>query len=180
MIGSTSGLNDSYQQVVLDLVSAQIGRDSLLSLHVNGGSMAPLLRPGDIVTVQPVRPEVLRSGDLILVRRPAELVTHRLLDVDAQGWHTKGDSCRRADEPVLAKDILGRVVTVERGAVHLDLQSRRWALANQWLSVLGRLEAAVSRRVGAHQPTSYMSRAAWASAPFRVLIRLTIWLLLKV
>ena len=179
MIGPTPDQADSYQQVALDLVSGPTGRASLLNLHVIGDSMAPLLRPGDLVTAQPVQPDVLRLGDMIVVRHPSDLITHRLVAVDEQGWHTKGDNCHRADEPVTVQAIVGRVVAIKRGDVRLDVQSRRWAIANPWIGAWGRWEVASSRLLGTDHPACPSTRSRWVSAPFRVLMRLAVWLLLK-
>ena len=178
-MGPTPGQADSYQQVALDLVAGPTGRAGLLNLHVIGDSMAPLLRPGDRVTVQPVQPDALRLGDMIVVRHPSDLITHRLVAVDEQGWHTKGDNCHRADEPVAVQAIVGRVVAIERGGVPLDLLNRRWAIANRWIGVWGRWEVASSRLLGTDHLACPSTRVRRVSAPFRALMRLAVWLLLK-
>ena len=63
-----------------------------LRLTVTSDSMRPLLRVGDGVVVQPIDPSALQPGDVIVVQRGGEWITHRLVAVDERGWHTHGDN----------------------------------------------------------------------------------------
>ena len=167
----------TYQQIALDLTLAEASSQECLSLHVSGHSMAPLLRPGDVVMAQPVSPESLCRGDLVVVHRPAELITHRLVAVDEQGWHTKGDNCHQTDAPVRAPAILGRVVAVERGCARLDLTSPRWARVNRWLGRLGGWEARLARQIAARKAARPADRLV--AVFFRVLTRLVLFVPLR-
>lgn len=87
-----------------------------LQLRVNGDSMAPTLFSGELLHVVP--PEIAsgrpRIGDLIVVRRGDELVTHRLVGQRGAAWLTLGDNRRALDPPVVPEDVLGRVAAVYR------------------------------------------------------------------
>lgn len=77
------------------------------------GSMAPLIRAGDIVAFQPVDPERLRPGDVILAAdpaRPGQLLTHRVAAVRADlSLVTRGDANPDVDAtPVPPDAVLGR------------------------------------------------------------------------
>jgi signal peptidase I len=171
---------DAYQQIARDLACVEMGADGRLGLHVTSDSMAPLLRPGDMVMAQRVMPEALRRGDLIVVRRPDDLITHRLVAVEAQGCLTKGDNCHFADAPVPAQTILGRVVAIKRGDLRVDLTSRRWAVVNRWLGELGWWEARLSRRFNGGGPAGNPPSTRWVAVFFRILTRAILFLPLKV
>jgi hypothetical protein len=173
-----------YHQIAIELTRAGPAADSPLVLHVVGNSMVPLLRAGDRVMIQSVELVTLRRGDLVVVQRAGEWVTHRLVEVNALGWHTKGDSVRCADSPVLAEAIQGRVVAIERNGKRIDLQSRRWLAVNRWLGGLGWLEAQVFRAarrlktglMGTESRPWLSTLASLTAIPFRVLIRLLVGL----
>ncbi len=167
----------TYQQIALDLALAEASSQERLSLHVLGHSMAPLLRPGDVVMAQPVSLESLRQGDLVVVHRPTELITHRLVAVDEQGWHTKGDNCHQADTPIRAPAILGRVVAIERGCARLDLTSLGWARVNRWLGWLGKWEARLARQIAARKAARPADRLM--AVFFRALTRLVLFVPLR-
>jgi len=160
-----------YQHIALDLARVETGQDGRLGLHVVSCSMLPLLRPGDLVQVRRMPVEALRQGDVIVVNSAGNPITHRLVMVDAQGWHTKGDSCTFADPPVPAEAIWGRVVSVERGDTCLDLQNRRWSLVNRCVGALSCWQVQVARHLGG------IRLAGW---PFRVMSRLVLEVSLRV
>jgi hypothetical protein len=137
--------------------------------------MMPFLRPDDLVKLRPVSVGSLHRGDVIVVRYASGPVTHRLVWVDAQGWHTKGDHCALADLPVSAEAILGRVVSVERGAARLDLQNRRWSLVNRCVGALAYWETQIRQRLGSTRLAGRPLFARMATWPLRVLA----WLVLE-
>jgi signal peptidase len=81
-------------------------------LVVTSGSMAPGIRPGDLVLIDPAPQARPRTGDVVTYRRPgASPVTHRVVGRDAAGdYRTKGDANVQADpQPVPPERVLGRV-----------------------------------------------------------------------
>ena len=148
MTGAMSNSAEAYRQIALDLACVEASHDGPLGLHVTGYSMIPLLRPGDVVMAQPVEWHRLCRGDLVVVRRPDDVITHRLVAVGEQDYLTKGDNCCSADAPVSPAAILGRVVAIERGNVRVDLQGRRWTWVNRWLGKVGWWEVCAARRIG--------------------------------
>jgi hypothetical protein len=126
--------------VVADLLSQGVR----VRFRASGASMAPTITDGDTITVEPVAPARLRRGDVVLVRRRGAVVAHRLvarrrkpdgeLDLLLRGDAADGD-----DAPVLAADVLGRVVEVERagGRSRPSSWNARLAARARWLA--GRL-----------------------------------------
>ena len=134
----SSGLG-SYRRVAQDLVGA-VPEGGVLRLSVTSNSMRPLLRPGDMVVAEVIAPGALQCGDIVVVRRDGELITHRFIMAGAQGWRTRGDNACGPDPAVAAQMIVGRGVTIERGDQVIDLRLGRWPLLNRWLGRLGRIE----------------------------------------
>ncbi len=88
---------------------------------VRGSSMFPLLSTGDSVIV--TSPDNLKEGDIILFRDRENLVCHRLVRIINQEgevyYITRGDALFSTDRPVMAKDVIGKVIDVERKRVSL-------------------------------------------------------------
>ena len=149
-----------------------------LRLSVSGDSMRPLLRAGDMVEVERVPPAELRAGDIVVVQRQGEFVTHRLLRVDERGWHTHGDGTRSLDVPVAADEIVGRVVTLERGEKRLDLQPARWRVSDRMIRMIDCWKLSVLGAARRWQPrTENQSAGRWSSAlawPFQMSIRIIV------
>lgn len=132
--------SDRYTNIALDLLQQSGLAGGAIRLPVTGTSMLPLLQPGDAVWLQSIDPAALRPGDLMLIRQQGVLLTHRLIAVRPQHWQTKGDNNPLADPPITAQQIVGRIVTVERGSTSLDLRRRGWRIASRLLAWSGRIE----------------------------------------
>ena len=89
---------------------------------VTTGSMAPALKVGSVVIVEPVAPEEVREGDIITFRLNGvddTVVTHRVTRIGYNSplfFKTKGDANTVADPfTVPSRDLVGKVI------VHLPL-----------------------------------------------------------
>ena len=77
---------------------------------VAGMSMWPVLSPGDVVEVEPLRGTgVPRPGDIVAIREEAGVVVHRLIHAAAGRAVTWGDNATAGDPPRRPGDILGIV-----------------------------------------------------------------------
>src|SRR5579884_2713128 len=86
--------------------------------HVNmkalGSSMLPSIWPGDIVLIASAGSEQFEVGAIVVIRKSAGLLIHRLIARAA--WLTsRGDAMPQADPPVRPGDVLGKVTKVYRG-----------------------------------------------------------------
>lgn len=85
---------------------------------VSSGSMAPWLRPGDIVLAQPASQADLEEGDIVVFRNATgQRITHRLVARQAGGdWSTKGDANPTVDAATVdSADITGVIrLTIPR------------------------------------------------------------------
>ena len=94
--------------------------------RATGESMHPTIRAGEAITVMPVAPSDLRIADVVLYRTETSVLAHRVLcrqkAAGARGaFLVRGDACSDCDEPVAEDQILGRVVSVERGGRRITL-----------------------------------------------------------
>jgi hypothetical protein len=137
--------------------------------------MRPLLRTGDVVVVQPLDPRTAQPGQILVVQRGGEWITHRLVGVDSHGWHTHGDNTSYTDEAASADQIVGRVCAIERGDQTIDLQQPHWQAIDRRVNRVQRLQlrvVAAARTVGGSQSGSAKrGLAALINWPFHVAIR---------
>jgi signal peptidase I len=113
---------------------SQLSADLLRHGHsvrfrATGESMHPTIRAGDAITVQPVVPSDLRYADIMLYRTERSVLAHRVVGrlkaAGARGaFLVRGDACMDCDEPVAEAQVLGKVVTVERGDRLIALDRR--------------------------------------------------------
>jgi signal peptidase I len=104
-----------------DLAADVIRRFGTLRLRVNGFSMLPSIWPGDVACVSSVDRDAYRPGDVVLYARNRRLFVHRLVEMTGEAVVTRGDALLDPDPPVRAGDLLGRVVSIERGGSRVDL-----------------------------------------------------------
>jgi signal peptidase I len=102
-------------------LSIQLLRDGhQVRIPAGGFSMFPYLRKADLLQVEPVSPESLEPGDIIVFQRKKQLIAHRLSGIERSGSKddfkaiTIGDACVEYDEPVHAGNYLGKVTSCTR------------------------------------------------------------------
>jgi hypothetical protein len=114
-----------------------------------GGSMSPLLRPGDAIRVGPA-PSRLRAGDVVLYLSGEVLVAHRVIRTPSarsgSPLRVKGDFAAGQAESLPRSRVLGLVLARDRNGERLDLRTpfhlflgRCLALASPWAVGLGLL-----------------------------------------
>lgn len=109
-----------------------------LPLRIVGGSMAPFLRPGDLVRLLPLDPGGPRIGELVALAADAgHVVVHRVVARQGERVVTRGDASPAADGAVA---LLARVVAAERAGRPLRLGLRRGRRLLAWLSRRGLLQ----------------------------------------
>jgi len=83
-----------------------------------GSSMAPAIRPGDVLTLEPADPATLAPGDIVLVSRDEIFVVHRLVQIIELSARPhlilRGDAMPQDDPPVHFSHLLGKVCAIER------------------------------------------------------------------
>jgi signal peptidase len=87
-----------------------------------GRSMTPTIRENETITINPVSASTVRKGDIILYSNKTGVIAHRVVRIrkkDASlqphSFILRGDASITDDKPVAPGQVLGKVVSVERG-----------------------------------------------------------------
>jgi signal peptidase len=118
--------------------SARTAEEALRWIPVEGDSMWPSLRAGDVAGVEPLV-HAPRPGEVVLARFPHALVLHRVRWCDERTCALRGDNSPQEDPLLPASRILGRVRQVRRRGVVL---AEGW---DQGPVRLGRWRVAIKR-----------------------------------
>lgn len=122
------------EPLIFDLLAQGLS----VEFRVTGSSMAPLIRPLDILSVAPVNTETLRCGDVIAWKRGrGHLVVHRVISVGQQSFVTRGDAVNSADGAIDTSQVVGKVIALTRNG-----RSKKFGLGPErvflaWLSNQG-------------------------------------------
>ncbi len=134
--------NDRSESSIFQLLTSELIAGGYgLRFQAMGRSMLPTIEDGEIVHVKPVAADMLRIGDIVLLRTGEQFKAHRIIRKRGQCFITRGDSGVDTDGEIRCDQILGRVIAKEavssRRLVRLDgmkarleffaLETRRWA-----------------------------------------------------
>ncbi|MBC2717238.1 MAG: signal peptidase I [Desulfobacteraceae bacterium] len=104
-----------------------------ISLKVWGGSMAPLIRAGDYISLRLTQSDNLRPGDVVAFLQNEDITVHRLIKkkkVNGQRWF-----CQKGDNLLgwawIPEDkVLGRVESIQNADGIQDMTGRPWVWLN--------------------------------------------------
>jgi len=119
-MNNANKLIDSNQQLLLDLTTQLLRDGKSVRFRAPGRSMYPTIREGEAITVEPILPSQIKVGDIILHRLDDSVIAHRVARIDrkqggALRFILRSDTWGQYDEPVHADQIMGKVVSAERG-----------------------------------------------------------------
>lgn len=138
-------MSDSSESVIRSLLES----GQAIRFQARGRSMAPFIRDGDTLTVEPVKPAALRLGAILFCVAPdGRFLCHRVLDLKKHGATltalTRGDALTGPREVIPETAILGLVVARERNgkSTPLDTPSARligrlWTFSQTWRAKAG-------------------------------------------
>ncbi|OGV69352.1 MAG: hypothetical protein A2283_08170 [Lentisphaerae bacterium RIFOXYA12_FULL_48_11] len=104
-----------------DLASRSVLKDQLrkglpISLTARNNSMAPLIVDSDQLTVAPLKNNILKQNDILLIESGSDWIVHRLLTIrhtrNGQLLITKGDNTTGLDLPTDVSKALGRITEI--------------------------------------------------------------------
>ena len=141
----------SPQHLFSDMVTELLERGHSARFQAPGRSMHPTIREGEKITVEPVEPRAVRTGDIILYRTKTGVIAHRVIRIVQRDFFSeaalraersvlkprpspsqpsslspqhlfflRGDASVNCDRPVEGRQILGKVVSVERDGRLID------------------------------------------------------------
>jgi len=120
----------SANHLLIDLSTELLGRGKSVRFRAPGRSMYPTIRENETITVEPVAPQDVKVGDIILYRLEESVIAHRVIRIERREGNAHrfilcDDTLGTLDDPVEAEQVLGKVVSVERAGRSIDLYSRR-------------------------------------------------------
>jgi hypothetical protein len=109
-------LRESTSTLLIERAVRSRGR---ARIRVLGTSMAPSVLPGDWVDVQRAELRAISPGEIILFSRDERLFVHRAVSCvqnpETPILITRGDRLDHDDPPVTSAELLGRVISIQRG-----------------------------------------------------------------
>lgn len=138
-------MTDTREAILRTLLEA--GKSIRFQAH--GRSMAPFIRDGDTLTIEPAKPSDLRRGAILFCSAPDNrFLCHRILSLRRHKGvitaYTRGDALTGQREAIPEAAILGLVVASQRNGKsnRLDTLSSRfigqlWACGQTWRAKIG-------------------------------------------
>lgn len=131
----------SLKQAELSSISNEVlERGGLFCFKAHGSSMYPFIRDGDILTVQPIEIETLTIGDVAFYRSAWDrVIVHRIVEKKITNGQCvlimRGDSGLNTNEHVPVDQVLGRVMSIQRGQKIIQLDDKFWKLTSRlWIT----------------------------------------------
>lgn len=137
----TTTLETSYTgSESAELLAEILQSGAAVRIQVTGSSMRPIIRSGDLVLIRKVSAPNLHRGDIVwFINTDGKYMAHRILHKQVRAgkvyFHTKGDAQVEYDPWTPADKIVGKIYAVEKGRPNrpsriLHLETSGWQLAN--------------------------------------------------
>jgi len=134
-------VTNPHHDLIKDLIDIELSIGDQIQFRVVSNSMAPIIEVGDSVLVNISEFDAIKRGDIIVIQREDDFLTHRAIKLKDGGWLTKGDNSVFFDPLSKAENIIGYVVSVEKGNQPIEFQTSSWARNNRILAKFSELEA---------------------------------------
>lgn len=113
----------------MPVIRSALERGQRVRMTVNGSSMLPFVRDGDVVELEPVHSSP-RVGDVVLLRCSGErYVMHRVVRKEGDALFIRGDAQPRSEGPFAPRDVLGRISLSQRNGHTRALDRGVWRFA---------------------------------------------------
>jgi len=121
-VDSISCTSTDFAQLSAEL----LGAGTAVRFEAHGGSMSPLVRDGDVLTVRPADPGSIRLGDLVLVTDEhgcplVHRVVRRAAGPEGIRLTVQGDQVSRPHGVIPATRVYGRVTAIKRAGRRIDV-----------------------------------------------------------
>jgi len=109
-------------------IADALKRRGRISMYVQGTSMLPLVRPGDVALIRRDKLENMRSGDVVLFQRGNHLLAKRIGEDDDLAAHRElemdGEDLENSSNPRDGQECLGQIVRLQRKEEQIDLTAK--------------------------------------------------------
>ena len=86
------------QHLFPDIASELLERGHSVRFQAPGRSMHPTIKEGETITVKPVEPRAVRTGDIILYRMKTGVIAHRVIRIEQKA--TSGEAMFKAERTI--------------------------------------------------------------------------------
>jgi len=103
----------------VELTTELLSLGACVRFQARGQSMYPAIRDGEIIKVEPVEPSHIKKGDIVLYRMKKGVIAHRVVRIERRNgglpfFVLRGDTMETCDGIVEPRQVIGRVISVER------------------------------------------------------------------
>jgi len=138
---------EAYLDVVMSIWAE---RHEKTTCPIRGDCMSPLIRQGDVLTIEHGEC-TLRIGDILIFKKDDDLLAHRLVYVEKSATgdllYTKGDRSLQLDSPISVGHVQGKVIEASGSNGRLCFSSPFWRIISRVLALLSHATAR-DRRAG--------------------------------
>lgn len=135
---------EKKQQAISQILREQIDEEKSVRFRVSGRSMEPFILFNDQVAINKISGDRLYPGDIILFELGNTYCTHRYIKQVKNNskilYITKGDGFKAFDSPISEDRIIGKVKTIEREKLQIDLTERKYQVLNRVLGIFFRVQ----------------------------------------
>jgi signal peptidase I len=114
-------------RAVCELIAASLQAGHNTRIRVTGTSMLPAIWPRDVLMVSPSDQTSLIKGKIVLLLRDGRLCAHRVVSKLEHQTDprllTRGDAHINCDPPFAASEIVGTVMSINRGGREVPITS---------------------------------------------------------
>jgi len=109
----------SQSNVFTELTAELLERGTCVRFQAAGHSMYPAIKDGEMIKVEPVEPSHIKKGDIVLYRMKKGVIAHRVVHIERRNGGSpffviRGDTLETCDGIVEPRQVIGRVISVER------------------------------------------------------------------
>jgi hypothetical protein len=122
---------------LMPILRAAFERGQRVRIVVNGRSMWPFIRDGDVVEIAPMPPQPAVGMAVLARLAPEHYPLHRLVARHGDTWVLRGDYNRGPDGLVCRQDLIGMVTRVERNGRIVRFVLGRTGRCIAWFSEHG-------------------------------------------
>jgi len=136
-----------------ELAAEKLRAFGMLRLKVKGWSMVPTVWPGDTLVIEAADHSTVCPGDIVLFARHQRFVAHRVVvnSSSGRGIETRGDAMTQMDAPISTREVLGRVVSIERNGKSITPRRELNAASRSVAAVVRRSPIAARIAVAMHE-----------------------------
>jgi signal peptidase I len=124
----------------LRLSQAILESGNSLRFRARGWSMHPFIQDGDLLTIAPVGKGSVKRGDVVLYATDENrLMVHRVISPSKKSdvmMLIKGDSCLGSPERVTPREVLGKLILIEREGTKRHIDSKAYRMVGLAFAIL--------------------------------------------